>query len=69
MQDGTQRLLVPINGGDAQQMLGGIGKTYLYELIGAGEITMVKLGKRSFVTVDSIRAYVDRLASQPVDAA
>jgi hypothetical protein len=56
----TERLLV--NHFDAMRMLGDIGRTKLYELGDAGEIEMVKIGRRSFVTTRSIAAYVDRLS-------
>lgn len=57
----TDQLLVPINA--ARTRLGGIGRTMLYELIEAGELTKVKIGTRGFVTAESIAAYVDRLKS------
>lgn len=47
---------------EAMRQLGGIGRTLLYELIHAGQIENVKIGRRSFVTTRSIAAYVDRLA-------
>jgi hypothetical protein len=37
----------------------GIGRTMLYELIGAGEIESVKIGKRRLIIVQS---YLDLLA-------
>ena len=37
----------------------GIGRTMLYELIGAGEIESVKIGKRRLIVVQS---YLDLLA-------
>jgi excisionase family DNA binding protein len=41
-----------------------VGRTTIYKLVAAGEITPVKIGKRSLVTADSVRAYVNRLASE-----
>lgn len=41
-----------------------VGRTTIYKLVAAGEITRVKIGKRSLVTADSVRAYVNRLASE-----
>jgi hypothetical protein len=35
--------------------------TTIYELIDRGEIVKVNLGRRSFITVESLDAYVDRL--------
>lgn len=48
---------------DARARLGGIGRTTLYELVAAGELTKVNIGARGFITADSITAYVDRLKS------
>ncbi|NIJ32788.1 helix-turn-helix domain-containing protein [Sphingomonas oligoaromativorans] len=39
----------------------GIGTTKLYELIGAGKLRTVKLGRRTLVRTDSIRELVDTL--------
>jgi excisionase family DNA binding protein len=43
-------------------MLGDISRSHLYELIESGEIKKVNIGRRSFVTTESIEAYVARLA-------
>lgn len=56
------RLLVPIL--DTQAALGGIGRTKLYELVNAGELVHVNIGRRGFITADSIAAYVERLKQQ-----
>ena len=58
--DGTRPLLVPVP--DAQNQLGGISRTTLYELINAGELVRVNVGRRSFVTSESIAAYVNKLS-------
>jgi hypothetical protein len=47
---------------DAQNQLGGISRTTLYELINAGELVRVNVGRRSFVTSESIAAYVNKLS-------
>ena len=39
----------------------GIGTTKLYELIGEGQLRTIKLGRRTLIRTDSIRALVDRL--------
>jgi excisionase family DNA binding protein len=39
----------------------GIGNTKLYELIGSKKLRTVKLGRRTLVRTDSIRALVDEL--------
>ena len=54
-----QQLLVPIAG--AITVLGGVGRTTVYELIGKGEIVKVCIGRRAFITAESLAAYVDRL--------
>jgi excisionase family DNA binding protein len=37
----------------------GIGRTTLYKLIGAGEIEARKVGNRTLIPADSLRAYID----------
>ncbi len=39
----------------------GIGRTMTYELIAAGEIEVVHIGRAVRVPVDGLRVYVDRL--------
>ena len=46
---------------DAARSL-GIGKTKLYELIGQGKLKTVKIGRRTLVKTDSIRALVNQAA-------
>lgn len=53
------RLLVPIP--EAGERLGGIGNTTVYELVNRGELVKVNIGRRGFITAESIAAYVDRL--------
>jgi predicted DNA-binding transcriptional regulator AlpA len=53
------RLLLPIP--DTLHAL-GIGRTTLYELFDEQKIERVKIGRRSFVTVKSLTAYVDSLS-------
>jgi excisionase family DNA binding protein len=40
--------------------LGGIGRTTVYGLIGAGELKAIKIGRRTLVPESEIRAYIDR---------
>jgi predicted DNA-binding transcriptional regulator AlpA len=54
------RLLVTIQ--DSCSELGGISRTTLYSLVNQGELVKVSIGRRSFVTAESLAAYVDRLA-------
>jgi hypothetical protein len=53
------RLLVPIP--EAGERLGGIGNTTVYDLVNRGELVKVNIGRRGFITAESIGAYVDRL--------
>jgi predicted DNA-binding transcriptional regulator AlpA len=46
---------------EARRVLGGIGHTTIYDLIKRGEVTKVNIGRRGFVTSESIEAYMDRL--------
>lgn len=43
---------------DAAKAL-GIGKTKAYELIADGSLKQVKIGRRSVVTVESVRAFAE----------
>lgn len=65
----TLRRLVSIP--EARQVLGGIGHTTVYELIKKGEIDKVNIGRRGFVTSESLEAYMDRLSADSggIDAA
>lgn len=54
---------------DAQAYLGGIGRTTLYELMKTQELRAVRIGRRSFITRDSLDKYVERLAMSGSDAA
>ena len=55
-------LCVRIN--DAARML-SLGRTKLYELIAAGEVETIRIGKSTRVTTDSIRALITRLRETP----
>jgi excisionase family DNA binding protein len=41
----------------------GIGKTHLYELIKAGKVRKIKLGKRTLIPASDVRALVEGLAA------
>ena len=47
----------------ARHVLGDIGQTTLYELINRGDIIKVNIGRRGFVTEESLDAYIDRLSA------
>jgi hypothetical protein len=59
-----QRLLVPID--DSCAALGNIGRTTLYELVKQRHLTKVNIGRRGFITAESLASYVDRLAGAAV---
>lgn len=59
MSDGVRRLVaIP----EAREILGGIGHTTIYDLIKRRELVKVNIGRRGFVTSESLAAYVDRLS-------
>ena len=61
-----QQLLTPVD--SARTVLGGVGRTKVYELVNAGEIVKVCIGRRSFITTESLAAYVDRLTQAALAA-
>jgi predicted DNA-binding transcriptional regulator AlpA len=63
MDSGVRRLVsIP----EARQLLGGIGHTTVYELVNRGEIVKVNIGRRGFITSESLEAYMDRLNAAAV---
>ena len=60
MDIGARRLVsIP----EARAILGGIGRTTVYELISRGDIVKVNIGRRGFITSESLAAYMDRLSA------
>jgi excisionase family DNA binding protein len=57
----TERLIVPI--ADTCAQLGGVSRTTVYELVKNGELVKVNIGRRGFITMESLAAYVDRLSA------
>ena len=55
----TTQLLVSIV--DAARML-GIGRSKAYELVNAGELPVVRIGRAVRIPVSAIEAYVDSLS-------
>ena len=53
----VEPICVKVN--DAARMI-GIGRTKLYELIAAGEVDVVKLGKSTRVTTASLRELIQK---------
>jgi predicted DNA-binding transcriptional regulator AlpA len=60
----TAKRLVPIP--EARHVLGDIGHTTVYELIKRREIIKVNIGRRGFITSESLEAYMDRLSAASV---
>lgn len=57
----ARRLLVPYE--EARRQLGGIGRTKFYELIDHNELVRVSIGRRGFITGESLNAYVELLTN------
>ncbi len=53
---------------EARALLGGIGRTRLFEMLKTGELPSVKIGRRRMVLVSDIEAYVERLRDEQVGA-
>ena len=51
-------IIVPIP--DAMEMLGGISRATIYALLASGELTRVHVGRRAFITTESIRELIER---------
>jgi len=47
---------------DGAKKATGLGTTKLYELINQGKLQTIKIGRRTLVKTDSIRALVDQAA-------
>lgn len=65
MQEQVGRL-VPIP--DSCGVLGGIGRTKLYELINNGQLTRVRIGARAFITGESLERFLAELTDGAVSA-
>lgn len=48
---------------EAMHQLGDIGRTKLDQLCDSGELKRVHIGRRAFITAESLEAYVNRLAN------
>ena len=45
---------------ECREILGGIGKTFFYDLVKQNELELIKLGRHSYVTAESIEKLVQR---------
>jgi len=48
---------------EGAELLGGIGRSTLFELIAAGHIEVVKIGRRTLISHDELERYVRSLRS------
>ncbi len=48
---------------ETTEVLGGMGRSTLYEEIAAGRITAVKVGRRTYIAHDELERYVRELAA------
>ena len=55
MVNTLERLLVPIDDGAA---IIGVKRTKFYSIINDGHIPLVKIGRKSLVSVEALKAYV-----------
>ena len=58
----SDQLLHPIP--EARAILGNIGNSKFYQIVASGQLKLVKIGRRSFVTPDELRRYVDSLSDE-----
>jgi hypothetical protein len=65
MEATAKQLLVSLD--NARHVLGDIGRTKLYDLVEQRKIVQVSVGRRSFITAESLERYVDSL-TQPAEA-
>jgi excisionase family DNA binding protein len=49
--------VLAVSPGEAAR-LAGVGRTTIYEAIGAGALRSVKIGKRRLITVEALRAWL-----------
>lgn len=52
-------LLLSVRVGEASRMI-GIGRTKIYELIAAGDLETVKVGRATLITMRSLRQLIER---------
>jgi hypothetical protein len=53
--------------GRTSREMGGLSKRQIFRLADEKKITRVRIGARSFIVAQSVRAYVERLAAQGHD--
>ena len=58
-EQSAPQLRLAVAPAEAARML-GLGRTKLYELMAANEITSIKIGTRRLIRVSAIEAFLDR---------
>ncbi len=53
------RRLMPID--EVRVVLGGIGRTKIYDLVSKGHLRIVKIGRRSFLVEEDVVAFIEKL--------
>jgi len=61
------RLLHPIL--EAADVLGGMSRSTVYEKIASGEVSAVKVGRRTYIAHDELERYVRALTANQLEAA
>jgi excisionase family DNA binding protein len=60
-----RRRLIPVT--EAMQQLGGISRTMFYALVKDGELSITKIGRRSFIATEDLDDFVTRNRSGSAD--
>lgn len=60
----ADKLALPVD--QARAVMGGVGRTFFYQQVAAGNIRVVKAGRRTLVPVPELQRWLDSLpAVQP----
>ena len=58
----SDQLLHPIP--EARARLGNIGHSKFYQVVASGQLKLVKIGRRSFVTSDELERFINALSDE-----
>lgn len=56
----ADRRLLPIGGEELSEQLHGAGKSTIYGLVKSGHLVRIHIGKRAFVTQESVNQFIDK---------
>jgi hypothetical protein len=56
-------VLVPVRGNAVGLALGGVSRSQVYRLMERGDLLRVNIGRRAFVPMSSIQAYLARITA------